>query len=247
MLELQASGLETTSMDHSGEEPRFDAPAKREAPTVTAETEETIEQASPRQAEGLPSDQSNVIAVARAAQVPDRSTTSKETRETAGQSIEAPVTKRRRDPPASRLQLSGERVASRIKDSAASLAERDSPGAIESLPQPEPRVSRETDPDLMFSENAASEGGLRHTDNSRPPVRPDHITPVRSRISPVFGSADGEFERASSESGHTVQITIGRVEIKAVTPSASKPRIVTSAKPAMSLDDYLRKRSSGGR
>jgi hypothetical protein len=265
---LEVSGLETTAQDHSepgetgpaglrslpGEEPRFDPPAKREASTVIAENEQTIEQDSPRQAEGLPSDRSSVSAVARAARVPDRSSIGKETRETArrqptSETLEAPVTKRRRDPPASRLQLTGERVSSRINDSAASLAERDSPGAIESLPQPGPdiRVSRETAPDLVSSENPKSEERIRHTDNSRTPVRPDHITPMSPRISPVFESNDGELEPASSESGHTVQITIGRVEIKAVTPSASKPRIVTPANPAMSLDDYLRKRSSGGR
>lgn len=44
----------------------------------------------------------------------------------------------------------------------------------------------------------------------------------------------------------TIQVTIGRIEIKAVPPVASPPKRETKRK-TMSLDDYLKQRNEGGR
>jgi len=80
---------------------------------------------------------------------------------------------------------------------------------------------------------------------SRSPVRPERIAiATDARMSPrTEGPREGFANTV--DSAPTVQITIGRVEVKAVTPPATKS--AAPAKSAMSLDDYLRKRSSGVR
>ena len=44
-----------------------------------------------------------------------------------------------------------------------------------------------------------------------------------------------------------VQISIGRVEIRAVQAPANKPRAVGPAAPRLSLDDYLQQRNGAAR
>jgi hypothetical protein len=83
--------------------------------------------------------------------------------------------------------------------------------------------------------------------DSRSPVRPERIAiATDARMSP-HTERSGEGFADTVDSASTVQITIGRVEVKAVTPPATKPITAAPAKSAMSLDDYLRKRSSGVR
>jgi len=82
---------------------------------------------------------------------------------------------------------------------------------------------------------------------SRSPVQPERISlAIDANLSSRVGAARNELgSRADPES--TIQITIGRVEVKAVTAPTTRTLNAAPAKTATSLDDYLRKRSSGGR
>jgi hypothetical protein len=63
---------------------------------------------------------------------------------------------------------------------------------------------------------------------------------VRPYIEPT------DFKRAGQPAPTpTIQVTIGRIEVRATSPATppSKPR---AASPAMSLDEYLRRRKGGG-
>jgi len=53
--------------------------------------------------------------------------------------------------------------------------------------------------------------------------------------------------RESDGSEPPVQVTIGRIEVTAVTAAPAQRRVVTPRKPAMSLDDYLARRQRGER
>ncbi|HEY5676906.1 MAG TPA: hypothetical protein VIR81_08975, partial [Myxococcales bacterium] len=52
---------------------------------------------------------------------------------------------------------------------------------------------------------------------------------------------------APAEPGPTVQVTIGRVEVRAVPPAAPSPAPVRRTGPAISLEDYLHRRDRGPR
>jgi hypothetical protein len=51
---------------------------------------------------------------------------------------------------------------------------------------------------------------------------------------------------ATPEPTPTVQVTIGRVEVRAVPPPSPSPKLRRPASPVMSLDEYLRQRARGG-
>lgn len=115
---------------------------------------------------------------------------------------------------------------------------------IESRPQPEPR---EPPPELKPVSRAATEPpsaiadpvGQRQGDKRGWLETPPALPP---------GPA---LSRNSSQAPPTVQITIGRIEVRAVTPQRQTPapvrRVSRPRQPAMSLDDYLKKRNGGGR
>lgn len=50
----------------------------------------------------------------------------------------------------------------------------------------------------------------------------------------------------SSEPAPTIQVTIGRIEVRATPPPTSRPQTSRSAPSVMSLDDYLNQRAKGG-
>jgi hypothetical protein len=84
----------------------------------------------------------------------------------------------------------------------------------------------------------------------------DHPAPVdlgtlRAQISQEFEAdpLEGHHRTQPSTPDPTVQVTIGRVEVRAVTPPAQpQPGLTTRPrKPALSLDDYLRRRKEGRR
>ena len=55
------------------------------------------------------------------------------------------------------------------------------------------------------------------------------------------------FARDHADSEPPVHVTIGRIEVTAVTQTAPTKRVATPRKPAMSLDDYLARRQRGER
>lgn len=82
--------------------------------------------------------------------------------------------------------------------------------------------------------------GLEPTRRSTPAavvVRP-HVAP---HVEPKAPSAAGAL--ATPKSAPSIQVTIGRIEVKATSPQAPSPHTIRSAPPAMSLDDYLRRRT----
>jgi hypothetical protein len=82
---------------------------------------------------------------------------------------------------------------------------------------------------------------------SRSPVQPERISlAIDAGLSSRTGAVSSEFTN-TADTEPTIQITIGRVEVKAVTAPTTKTLTAAPSKTAMSLDDYLRKRSSGGR
>lgn len=97
----------------------------------------------------------------------------------------------------------------------------------------------------FFASRREREPLTRQADGARSPVRPGRISRAIDSSLARSESAAPELAGAEVDSPPTVQITIGRVEVKAVSSPATKPVSAATAKPAMSLDDYLRKRSSG--
>ncbi|HSE23353.1 MAG TPA: hypothetical protein VLB68_16920 [Pyrinomonadaceae bacterium] len=70
---------------------------------------------------------------------------------------------------------------------------------------------------------------------------------VQSRIAPVIDTAPEQlyFNRPSNTPQPTIQVTIGRIEVRAVQTSQS-PAKLRAATPVMNLDDYLMRRGQGG-
>jgi hypothetical protein len=73
-------------------------------------------------------------------------------------------------------------------------------------------------------------------------VRPQ-VTPA-PRAGPEAWSAPEAVGK--QEPAPTIQVTIGRIEIRATPPPASTPKRERSKPPVMSLDEYLRQRNQGG-
>jgi hypothetical protein len=70
-----------------------------------------------------------------------------------------------------------------------------------------------------------------------------HVTPA-PRAEPAGPALAGR--AATPKPAPTIQVTIGRIEVRAVPPPAPPPK-QRSAPPVMSLDDYLRQRDGGRR
>lgn len=125
------------------------------------------------------------------------------------------------------------------------------------------RVNPTLEPALheVVVERAARSEGLNQTANNTPPIvaRQDKSTPyrppvIRPHISlPQIQPGVEKFKAtqievsAAPETTQVVQVTIGRIEIKATPPPASnRPQPERSKPPVMSLDEYMRQRSKGG-
>lgn len=81
-----------------------------------------------------------------------------------------------------------------------------------------------------------------------PAIQPRPVSPAQPRINPASPSAFGEPSnpRARGAEAPTIQVTIGRIEVRATPPPAPVPK-PRPASPTMSLDDYLRQRNEGRR
>ncbi len=89
----------------------------------------------------------------------------------------------------------------------------------------------------------ATEDGVESRKN-RPAVRPRVILPIENRVE--AGDSILHAEPQATEAPSTISVTIGRIEVRAERPEASRPRSQPQAKPQMSLDEYLRRRTKGG-
>lgn len=81
------------------------------------------------------------------------------------------------------------------------------------------------------------------------PLLPPAYTPIQSRRmeSPAAGKR-AETQRAEPPAPPTIRVTIGRIEVRAVTPAppvAPAPVRTPRAAPALSLEDYLKQRNGG--
>ena len=69
---------------------------------------------------------------------------------------------------------------------------------------------------------------------------------VQPRITPYAEPTRRATAESTATPEPTIQVTIGRVEIRAAPPPARQSAAELSAAPAMSLDEYLRRRAKGG-
>ena len=109
-------------------------------------------------------------------------------------------------------------------------AERKSGAAPTSLPVSVKRTAEmisASAPLVPFTDTRSSQGARRAGDLTAP--------------APLI-SAENQLVRSSAPSATPVQVTIGRIEVTAVTAAPAPRRPATTRKPAMSLDDYLARR-----
>jgi hypothetical protein len=148
---------------------------------------------------------------------------------------------------------SGESDVSRREDTSISAARE--PGVRRAGPRSAGRTTQETQRASRTTEN-------REPDPERPTEDPPDAydafertgTPVRDHPERSERSESGELGGSSSYSTRenafsrvepTIRVTIGRIEVRAVSPPAPPPRRTKQPAPEMSLDDYLRARDGG--
>jgi hypothetical protein len=130
------------------------------------------------------------------------------------------------------------------------------PGARRGGPRSESRTTREEAQRASRATESREPGPERPTEDlpdaydafdrtgTLPPVwdypeRPGSVEPGGS------SSYSLTREDASSRDEPTIRVTIGRIEVRAVSPPAPPPRQTRQPAPEMSLDDYLRAREGG--
>jgi len=79
-----------------------------------------------------------------------------------------------------------------------------------------------------------------------PAIQPRPVSPAQPRLNPVSQPAFGESSNLRAAEAPTIQVTIGRIEVRATPPAAPVPKS-RPASPTLSLDDYLRQRNEGRR
>ncbi len=100
------------------------------------------------------------------------------------------------------------------------------------------------------SEPVSSRGGVRARGADSPERGAESPGAARVPAFPVQaergGSAPGVLAPESAPAP-VVQVTIGRIEVRAVTPPAPARQAPARTSPSLSLDEYLRRRNGGGR
>lgn len=79
-----------------------------------------------------------------------------------------------------------------------------------------------------------------------PAIQPRPVSPAPPRIKPALPHAFGEPSNPRPAEAPTIQVTIGRIEVRATPPVAPVPK-PRPASPKLSLDDYLCQRNEGKR
>jgi hypothetical protein len=97
-------------------------------------------------------------------------------------------------------------------------------------------------------------------EEAKPPASPVAASPRRIVVQPHVAQRD---EHDITPEGHrsaeqrlafqshepsmpTINVTIGRIEVRALPPAAAPPRAQKTAAPLMSLEEYMRRRNAGG-
>ena len=79
-----------------------------------------------------------------------------------------------------------------------------------------------------------------------PPVAPKRLDKAPDTVMASQPMRDREQNQPKAMSEPPVQVTIGRIEVTAVTQAPPAKRVAAPRKPAMSLDDYLTRRQGKG-
>jgi hypothetical protein len=88
------------------------------------------------------------------------------------------------------------------------------------------------------------ESGDQHPAVPRTHVRKHFSDPTHVAAGRTFPR---RFEQTSTTSGPTINVTIGRVEVRAIHSHAPVPKQTKPTAPKLSLEDYLKKREGGAR
>jgi hypothetical protein len=164
--------------------------------------------------------------------------------------IALPVAAGRSDPRAhcslaATARSSGRGVDSDLVVEDASSDRFDSAGSLASWPTEARHRQGSTQSDSIESRSSTREPS--QSPSSLATVIAPRLRPVRS----TPGSHEGSTHTRRGESGPTVHVTIGTIEVRAVTTpgsvSAQPSKRSTPAKPTMSLTDYLEQRRGGRR
>jgi hypothetical protein len=124
--------------------------------------------------------------------------------------------------------------------------------AVERAPDAEPDAEWEPPPATWWGEHPT--GGALSAAPGREPARreaPASVPPQGSaaaappRSEPIARRHQPERPVGEATAPPTIQVTIGRVEVRASTPAAQPDRAHSRVEP-VGLDDYLRQRSTGG-
>jgi DNA-binding transcriptional regulator YdaS (Cro superfamily) len=88
----------------------------------------------------------------------------------------------------------------------------------------------------------------KDADAAATPLRPARVPSPRQEppVVPAFHSSPPAIEQPQPPAP-TIQVTIGRIEVRAVTQSPGRPQPARPAQPKLSLEDYLRSRGEGNR
>ncbi|MDB5034123.1 MAG: hypothetical protein JWQ98_1364 [Chlorobi bacterium] len=78
------------------------------------------------------------------------------------------------------------------------------------------------------------------------PVEPQRTNPRIDRLEQRMAEERGRREEPAAAPAPTIQVTIGRIEVRATTTPAPAPRRERAGAQIMSIDDYLRQRTGGG-
>ena len=171
-------------------------------------------------------------------------------------SAEPPVIRRRTAQPQTEVRKRPDSSSVAVRESSSrALIRGDSVAPVPSLRQPRIESSHETRPPQgrqMEAKGAPHEVAARNIRVS--PLEEAHrtiqshgaVVPVPAMVERPRQTVTGK-ERAAQESSaaRTVQVTIGRLEVRVAT-SAPTRRAPRNQQPSMSLEEYVRSRNKGG-
>ncbi|HZS09157.1 MAG TPA: hypothetical protein VFD58_30260 [Blastocatellia bacterium] len=101
----------------------------------------------------------------------------------------------------------------------------------------------EPEPPPIQTRAVATELPLPERESPVTPATPSVV--VQPRVTPLFEDRPAREEKQSAAPAPTIQVTIGRIEVRAVQPRPSPSR-ARQTPPSLSLEDYLRGRGTGG-